>query len=112
MTAPRRRPGPKRALSEAGVLDAALALMDADGPAAASIRRIAGELGVSPNAVYTYFPDKAAIGDTPSSPAIFRIDAAPGPSASVSVIAASRTSSSLSARFGPGLRLSSVMPPP
>lgn len=61
MTGPRRRPGPKRALSEDGVLDAALALMDADGPAAASIRRIAGELGVSPNAVYTYFPDKAAI---------------------------------------------------
>ncbi|BBH63600.1 hypothetical protein ACTI_02850 [Actinoplanes sp. OR16] len=55
------RPGPKRALSEGDVLDAALGLLDADGPTAASIRRIAGVLGVSPNAVYTYFPDKAAI---------------------------------------------------
>ncbi|MEU4426038.1 TetR/AcrR family transcriptional regulator [Actinoplanes sp. NPDC024001] len=61
MTQPRRRPGPKRALSESDVLDAALTLMDSGGPDAASIRRIAGELGVSPNAVYTYFPDKAAI---------------------------------------------------
>jgi AcrR family transcriptional regulator len=61
MTQPKRRPGPKRALSEGGVLDAALTLMDADGPDAASIRRIAASLGVSPNAVYTYFPDKSAI---------------------------------------------------
>jgi TetR/AcrR family tetracycline transcriptional repressor len=55
------RPGPKRAFSEDDVLDAALALMDADGPVALSIRRIAAALGVTPNAVYTYFPDKSAI---------------------------------------------------
>ncbi|MBB4745518.1 AcrR family transcriptional regulator [Actinoplanes octamycinicus] len=61
MTEARRRPGPKRALTQDDVLDAALRLMDADGPVAASIRRIAGELGVTPNAVYTYFADKAAI---------------------------------------------------
>ncbi|WP_189333315.1 TetR/AcrR family transcriptional regulator [Actinoplanes ianthinogenes] len=61
MTEARRRPGPKRALSEDDVLDAALRLMDEDGPVAASIRKIAAELGVTPNAVYTYFADKAAI---------------------------------------------------
>jgi TetR/AcrR family tetracycline transcriptional repressor len=41
----RRRPGPRRALTEDEILDAALALLD-DGGA---------------NAVYTYFPDKAAV---------------------------------------------------
>jgi TetR/AcrR family tetracycline transcriptional repressor len=43
------------------VLDAALTLMDAGGPAGLSIRRIAAALGVTPNAVYTYFPDKSGI---------------------------------------------------
>jgi TetR/AcrR family tetracycline transcriptional repressor len=55
------RPGPKRAFTEDDVLDAALALMDADGLAALSMRRIAAALGVTPNAVYTYFPDKSGI---------------------------------------------------
>jgi TetR/AcrR family tetracycline transcriptional repressor len=55
------RPGPKRAFTGDDVLDAALALMDADGPSALSIRRIAAALGVTPNAVYTYFPDKSGI---------------------------------------------------
>jgi TetR/AcrR family tetracycline transcriptional repressor len=57
----RRRPGPRRALTEREILDAALALLDAGGPDAASIRRIAAAVGVAPNAVYTYFPDKAAV---------------------------------------------------
>jgi TetR/AcrR family tetracycline transcriptional repressor len=57
----RRKPGPRRALTERDILDAALALLDAGGPDAASIRRIAAAVGVAPNAVYTYFPDKAAV---------------------------------------------------
>ena len=61
MTEVRGRPGPRRALSEAEILDAALALLDAGGPDAASIRRIAAAVGFAPNAVYTYFPDKAAV---------------------------------------------------
>ncbi len=63
MVAPakRGRPGPRRALSENNILDAALALLDEGGPAAASIRGIAATVGVAPNAVYTYFPDKAAV---------------------------------------------------
>ncbi|TDD58564.1 TetR/AcrR family transcriptional regulator [Kribbella antibiotica] len=53
--------GRRRALSQDEVLDAALALLDQGGPAAASIRGIAAKVGVAPNAVYTYFPDKAAV---------------------------------------------------
>jgi len=61
MAETRRRPGPRRALTEQEILDAALALLDAGGAGAASIRRIAAAVGVAPNAVYTYFPDKAAV---------------------------------------------------
>ena len=56
-----RRRGPRRALSEDQILDAAFALMDEGGAAAASVRGIAARVGVAPNAVYTYFPDKAAV---------------------------------------------------
>jgi len=59
--AKRRRPGPRRALSEDMILDAALDLLDEGGTAAASIRSIAARVGVAPNAVYTYFPSKAAV---------------------------------------------------
>src|SRR3954464_14731216 len=63
MSAPamRRRPGPRRALTEDEILDAALDLLDEGGPTAASVRGIAARVGVAPNAVYTYFPDKAAV---------------------------------------------------
>jgi AcrR family transcriptional regulator len=57
----RRRPGPRRALTEDEILDAALSLLDSGGVQAASIRGIAATVGVAPNAVYTYFPDKAAV---------------------------------------------------
>jgi AcrR family transcriptional regulator len=57
----RRRPGPRRALTEDEILDAALTLLDDGGANAASIRGIAAKVGVAPNAVYTYFPDKAAV---------------------------------------------------
>jgi TetR/AcrR family transcriptional regulator, tetracycline repressor protein len=63
MAAPvkRGRRGPRRALTEDEILDAALKLLDEGGPAAASVRGIAAKVGVAPNAVYTYFPDKAAV---------------------------------------------------
>ena len=52
---------PRRALTEDEILDAALDLLDDGGPDAASVRGIAARVGVAPNAVYTYFPDKAAV---------------------------------------------------
>src|ERR671921_760505 len=55
------RRGPRRALTEDEILDAALGLLDEGGPDAASVRGIAARVGVAPNAVYTYFPDKAAV---------------------------------------------------
>jgi TetR/AcrR family tetracycline transcriptional repressor len=57
----RRRPGPRRALTEDEILDATLQLLDEGGASKASIRGIAAKVGVAPNAVYTYFPDKAAV---------------------------------------------------
>lgn len=56
-----RRRGPRRALTDDEILDAALDLLDRGGPDAASVRGIAARVGVAPNAVYTYFPDKAAV---------------------------------------------------
>jgi len=63
MAAPvrRGRPGPRRSLTQDEILDAALSLLDDGGVSAASVRGIAGKVGVAPNAVYTYFPDKAAV---------------------------------------------------
>src|SRR3954447_12497653 len=63
MSVPRmpRRRGPRRALTDDEILDAALDLLDKGGPDAASVRGIAARVGVAPNAVYTYFPDKAAV---------------------------------------------------
>lgn len=58
---PRARPGPRRALSEREILAAALRLLDQGGPAALSVRGVATEVGVSPNALYTYFPTKSAL---------------------------------------------------
>ena len=57
----RGRRVPRRALTEDQILDAAIELLDQGGPTAASVRGIAAKVGVAPNAVYTYFPDKAAI---------------------------------------------------
>lgn len=56
-----RRRGPRRALTEDDILDAALSLLDEGGADAASVRGIAARVGVAPNAVYTYFLDKAAV---------------------------------------------------
>lgn len=55
------RRGPRRTLSEQVILDAALALLAELGADRITIRGIATRVGIAPNAVYTYFPDKAAV---------------------------------------------------
>ncbi|WP_375388849.1 TetR/AcrR family transcriptional regulator C-terminal domain-containing protein [uncultured Amnibacterium sp.] len=60
-TAAAARPGPRRTRSEAELVDAARTLVARSGPAALSIRAVAAEVGVTANAVYTYFPTKAAL---------------------------------------------------
>jgi len=57
----RGRPGAARTLTEDEILDATLSLLDEGGVGAASVRGIAARVGVAPNAVYTYFPDKSAV---------------------------------------------------
>ncbi|GAA1869925.1 TetR/AcrR family transcriptional regulator [Myceligenerans crystallogenes] len=55
------RPGPRRTLTEQDLLDAAFRLLDRGGPRALSVRALASEVGLTPNAVYTYFPTKDAL---------------------------------------------------
>jgi len=55
------RPGRRRTFSEQTILDTALALLAERGAEHVTIRGIASRVGVAPNGVYTYFPDKAAV---------------------------------------------------
>lgn len=58
-----RTPGQRAGLARGDVLACALGLAEREGLEQVTMRRLAGELGVSPNALYTYFPDKTAILD-------------------------------------------------
>lgn len=53
------RRGPKRSLTGEQIVDTALELLDASEPL--SIRAVAARLGVRPNTLYTYFPDRIAL---------------------------------------------------
>jgi AcrR family transcriptional regulator len=53
-TAVRQRPGPKPRFTQADLVDVALAVIDADGFDALSLRAVARELGVTSMAIYTY----------------------------------------------------------
>ncbi len=57
------RRGPKQRLSTDAVVAAAIALADAEGLAALSMRRVAEAVGVSPMALYTYVPSKSELLD-------------------------------------------------
>ena len=57
------RRGPKPRLSTEEVVAAAIALADAEGLAAVSMRRVAEAVGVSPMSLYTYVPSKAELVD-------------------------------------------------
>ncbi|WP_461156265.1 TetR/AcrR family transcriptional regulator C-terminal domain-containing protein [Saccharopolyspora tripterygii] len=59
--APQR--GPRKGLSIDQVVDAAIALADADGLAAVTMRRVAERLEVSTMSMYTYVPGKAELLD-------------------------------------------------
>ncbi|WP_327680030.1 TetR/AcrR family transcriptional regulator [Kitasatospora sp. NBC_00458] len=57
------RRGPRQAKSPAEIAAAAIAIADAEGVEAVTMRRVAQELGVSPMALYTYVPGKAELLD-------------------------------------------------
>ncbi len=59
--AERGRRGPKPRYSVDQVVEAAIAVADAEGLQAISVRRVSQKLGVSPMAVYTYVPSKAEL---------------------------------------------------
>ncbi len=54
-------PGPVRRLNERMIIDAAFGVVRDHGFEKLSIRRVAAVLGVSPNALYTYVPDRAGL---------------------------------------------------
>ncbi|MEU7895220.1 TetR/AcrR family transcriptional regulator [Nonomuraea sp. NPDC049152] len=60
---PRERPsrGPKPALSVERIAHAAIEIADAEGPAAVSMQRIAGDLGFTKMSLYRYVPGKAEL---------------------------------------------------
>ncbi|MBB4930870.1 AcrR family transcriptional regulator [Lipingzhangella halophila] len=57
----RRSPGPRRRLSREGIVDAAIQVIEADGLAALTMRRLADELGVAPGTLYTYVSNRTAL---------------------------------------------------
>ncbi|GAB3647994.1 TetR/AcrR family transcriptional regulator C-terminal domain-containing protein [Glycomyces tarimensis] len=57
--APRR--GPRKGLTVDAVVDAAIAVADAEGLEAVTMRRVAQSLGVAPMTLYTYVPGKAEL---------------------------------------------------
>jgi len=57
------RRGPKARFTADDVVAAAIAIADAEGLAALSMRRVADALGVSPMSLYTYVPSKAELMD-------------------------------------------------
>ncbi|MFF0519854.1 TetR/AcrR family transcriptional regulator [Actinomadura nitritigenes] len=59
----RPKRGPKPKLSAERIVRTAIALADAEGLDALSMRRIADELGVAPMSIYTYVPGKAELID-------------------------------------------------
>lgn len=61
--AERRSPGQRAGLSRERVLDAALAIVDRDGLAALTMRRLGGELGVEAMTIYHHLPGKDALLD-------------------------------------------------
>jgi AcrR family transcriptional regulator len=57
------KPGPRRRFSHEELARQALEIMDAHGPEALTMRRVASELGMSPMALYRYFPSKTELMD-------------------------------------------------
>jgi TetR/AcrR family tetracycline transcriptional repressor len=55
------RPGPRRSLTHPEILDAAFELLEAKGFDAVSVRGVAGALGLTPTAMYTYYASKQAL---------------------------------------------------
>ncbi|GAA2610267.1 TetR/AcrR family transcriptional regulator [Dactylosporangium fulvum] len=62
-TTPAPKRGPKPKFTVAGIVTVAVALADAEGLTAVSMRRVAEQLGVTAMSLYTYVPSKAELLD-------------------------------------------------
>ena len=66
--------GRRLGLTREKVTEAALGLIDRDGPDGFSLRRLAGELGVEPMSLYNHVPNKEALLDDVAESLLGRID--------------------------------------
>lgn len=71
----------RTALTLAAVVDGALALADAEGLAAVTVRRLAGELGVTPMALYWHVRSKDELLDGMAAGVLERVDRSVDPGA-------------------------------
>ncbi|MHB1341338.1 MAG: TetR/AcrR family transcriptional regulator C-terminal domain-containing protein [Coriobacteriia bacterium] len=67
-------PKPRTPLSREHIVDTALAIVDAEGLEALSMRRLGAELGANPMAAYYYVPNKAALLDVVVEAVMAEID--------------------------------------
>jgi AcrR family transcriptional regulator len=83
MTRPRGRPARGQGVTREAILDAALALLDEDGDAGLTMRRLAARLGVTPMSLYHHVSDRAgllrALSDRLYGAVLQGVDAAGGP---------------------------------
>lgn len=75
----RPKRGPKPRLTVSQIVGTAIALADAEGLAAVSMRRIAEQLGVTAMSLYTYVPSKAELIDVMLDTAFGEIERPPDP---------------------------------
>jgi AcrR family transcriptional regulator len=74
---PRRR-APRNSLNRDRILDAAITLLDRDGPEAFTMRALAQQLGVGTMAVYSYFTGKDEINDAVAQHLLDTVELPPG----------------------------------
>ena len=75
---PLRRRAPRNSLNADRILDAAISLLDRDGPEAFTMRALAQQLGVGTMAVYSYFKGKDEINDAVAQRLLESIELPPG----------------------------------
>ncbi|MYS23493.1 transcriptional regulator, TetR family [Streptomyces sp. DvalAA-14] len=75
---PLRRRAPRNSLNPDRILDAAVSLLDRDGPEAFTMRALAQQLGVGTMAVYSYFKGKDEINDAVARRLLDTIELPPG----------------------------------
>lgn len=92
------RPGPRRSLTHPEILDAAFELLETKGFDAVSVRGVAGALGLTPTAMYTYYPNKQALLAGMVEQVLGRLHVAPGTSTDAAGATAATTSSDPRAR--------------